>query len=129
MPNEIATLEVDVDELTANSEALKEEAELKLTGLIAQHRTLAERKREIEAEISPVKASISEIISVHGNYKDEDGYARISIRKAGVSYTSAEVEKLASVWSESEDHIMRMCGNLLKQHRKVTEERTITYIK
>jgi len=127
MPNEKVTLEVDVYELNADNEAQIVEARLEM--LVTRYRIHAEQKKTVETAMNPIKAEIFEIIKERGDYKDDIGYARVTNRKAGVSYTPAEIEKLADVWSESNDSIMKMCGNLLNTHRKVKPASSFPTIK
>jgi hypothetical protein len=87
--------------------------------LVAAYRKLKEQRNAIDDQISLVKNDLLPAVEAcGGKWTDAHGYARIIARSGSVSYPSADVDRLASTWAESEDPIMQACGKMLLDLRK-----------
>jgi hypothetical protein len=86
--------------------------------LMSQYRKLKAQYDAIGQQMSGVKAKLEPIVEAVGKWQDGDGYARMVERKASVSYSSSAVENLASAWCNSDDPVMKSCGEMLRQYRQ-----------
>lgn len=96
---------------------------------ITRYRTLAEQSREIAAKMDTIKTFLFPHVKASGGYHDNLGYARIVERASAPSYTSSDVDALATTWCKSEDPIMKSCGQMLLAKRKITAGTTYIQIK
>ena len=94
--------------------------------LVAQYRKLKAQRDAIDAQMSEVKAELEPIVEAEGKWTDKEGYARITERKPSVSYSNSAVESLTQAWCNSDDPVMKSCGEMLKVHRK--ESSGYTYL-
>ena len=87
---------------------------------VAQHRVLKAQIKALEEKLKTLRDEMDPIVRdmPDEKWKDDVGYARIKHRAASVSFVGKEVDKLAQVWSESQDATTRTHGELLLTHRK-----------
>lgn len=97
--------------------------------LVAQYRKLKAQRDAIDQQMSEVKAELEPAVEAEGKWTDKEGYARLTERKASVSYSNSAVESLADAWCKSEDAVMRSCGEMLQQHRKESPGYTYLQVK
>lgn len=87
--------------------------------LVARHRKLKERRDSLDEQIKDVKEELRPAIEANGGkWQDQTGYARMVTRKDSVGFPSAAVNGFAESWSESDDPIMKSCGDMLLRVRQ-----------
>lgn len=88
--------------------------------LVARHRKLKERGNALDMQIDDIRGKIRAAVEATDRRKwtDRDGYAKMVTKKASVTFSNADVNRLAQTWSESTDPIMQACGKMLLDLRK-----------
>lgn len=86
--------------------------------LLSSYRAFKESGDLLKLKMDAIKAELSPLIEVHGNFEDIRGYIRNATRKPSVTFTAARVNELAEVWLESNDDAVQLCGRSLMTHRK-----------
>ena len=85
-----------------------------IPALVIRYRNLKAKKDGLDREMTEVKLDLVPAVeAIGGKWTDDQGYAKMVERSDSVGYPSAPVERLAMTWSESEDPIMRSCGEML----------------
>ena len=97
--------------------------------LVAQYRKLKAQADYLNAQMNSIKLELVPIVEAEGKWTDDKGYARITERKPSVSYSNSAVESLAQAWCNSDDPVMKSCGEMLKAHRKESPGYTYLQVK
>ena len=100
-----------------------------VAALVAQYRELKERESALKSEMDRLKADIQVQVERDGNWKDDEGYARMTHRSAYSSFDGKAVSNLMCAWLISEDAIMQSCGNMLKGAEKFVDAKSYLTIK
>jgi hypothetical protein len=97
---------------------------------VARHRIISAQIKSLNVEKKELAGKIEEFLTRQGeDFKDAEGYATIRRRKPSVSYPGREVDALVQSWTNSEDPIMRSCGEMLKAHRQEKPGYEYVYVK
>lgn len=90
-----------------------------IPSLVNRHRKLKWRQSALDAQIDDIRGKIRAAVEATGEkWTDRDGYAKMVTKKESVSFSNADVNRLAITWSESTDPIMQACGKMLLDLRK-----------
>lgn len=95
--------------------------EASMESLITQYRQLSQQVKDLEARKDELKSRIEPLVQATESRKwqDDDGHAMMKSRSESVSYPGKEVDNLVQSWTQSEDSIMKSCGQMLQNLRKV----------
>ena len=97
--------------------------------LVARHRKLKVQKDDLDYQMKLIRAELEPLVEANGKWTDDLGYAKIVTRQASVSFSNADVNRLAKTWAESEDPIVQICGKMLLDLRKETAGRKYLQVK
>ena len=101
-----------------------------LVPLLESYRKLKKENAIIQDKMDEYKRQILSLVEViGGEFKDDQGSARMMTRKASVAYKSADVDKLVQSWLKSRESLIRTCGEMLEVHRSERKETTYLQIK
>lgn len=88
--------------------------------LVAQYRVLKRQADALKSEMDSIRAELlPHVEAMSEPWKDGDGYARVTLRLPSMSYESKAVNSLAETWANSDDPVMKSCGEMLLSGRKM----------
>jgi len=96
---------------------------------LAEYRKLGDQKKQLEAQQDRLKKSLLAYVEANGKWEDDQGYARLTNRKAGWKVSAEAVYKLSTAWSQSQDPTTQTCGVMLAQELSETKATTYLQIK
>lgn len=86
--------------------------------LVAQYRKIKAQADAIKETLDKVRAELTILVEEKGNWKDNEGYARMVERGASVSYDAKTLDVLAQEWTDSDDPVLNKCAQSLLRHRR-----------
>lgn len=105
---------------------MSEKNENSILNLVSCYRDLKRDRDILDAEMKAVKEELQPLLAPIGSWTDDDGYARIVHRGPIVSYNPRAVHTYAQAWLESDDPILKSCGQMLEQVR--SERAAVSYV-
>lgn len=98
--------------------------------LVTEYRLLKSQSDRLKEQMDALRTEIQIVIEQSGqDWTDDKGYARVIEVSESVAFQAKAVNTLVEAWQRSEDAIMRSCGEMLAQLRKVKEGRKQLQIK
>jgi hypothetical protein len=97
--------------------------------LVSSYRELKRQRDEVDTKMSDIKDSLQSLVETTGNWKDDDGYVRLTQPSTSVSFDSHGVDTLVTAWLKSDDAIMNSCGQMLAGLRKESTRQPYLTIK
>lgn len=92
-----------------------------LVAILEAYRKLSMQSAQLELQMKPLKEQMMAIVEARGsNWQDEHGYVRVVDKAPAPTYSSTDVEDLASSWLKSNDPIMQSCGQMLLTKRRMS---------
>lgn len=93
----------------------------KIAEKVRAYRKLSMQAEWLETQMEALRAEVLALVEAYGAWKDSDGYAKLVDKASYPSYKSADVEALAATWAQSDDPIMKSCGQMLLAKRSMSK--------
>lgn len=89
--------------------------------LVSSYRELKHQGDALGEKMNVIKSQLKPLVEADGNWKDNDGYVRLTVpSSSSVSFDKNGVDSLMKAWLQSDDPIMKSCGQMLQGHRTVS---------